>query len=124
MASRFSAAAMRTPRRPNRQPSRFFEQVILEYRLSHELLESRVFLPQRHHFARRRLTADIPHEPFLTRLEKLFAPAVVQIGRQALFSAQRNDAFFTAQPLEHDPNLLLDGKPPTRLPADLLDNLL
>ena len=72
----------------------------------------------------RRLAGHVADEPLLAGFEKLLAPAVIQIRRQALLAAQRGDAFFAPQALQHDPNLLFGRKPSAGLPPDLLNDLL
>ena len=59
----------------------FFEQTIFEHDLGHELLQARVFFPEIGDLRRGRFTARVADQSFLPGLEKLLAPAVIQIRR-------------------------------------------
>ena len=57
------------------------------------LLESRILFAQVGDVARGHFAGRVPDQPFLPGLEKLLAPAVVEIWVQAFAMAQRRDAF-------------------------------
>ena len=124
MISCFSAAVSRTYRPPHRRPPDFFEYAILEDRLGHDLLELAVFAAQVLDFRRRRFACRIAQQPLLAGLKEFFAPAVIEIRRQAFAAAERRDALFPAEPLQHDPNLLFGREPPAGVPPNLPNHLL
>ena len=98
---------------------RFFKYAILKDRLGHNLLELAVFSAQVLDFRRRRFACRIAQQPLLPGLEELLAPAVIEIRRYPFAAAERRDALFPAEPLQHDPNLLFGRKPPARMPPNL-----
>src|SRR5262249_25157985 len=102
----------------------FFEQPVLQDGLGQYLLERSVLVAQRLHFRRRRFACRVSQQPLLACLEKLLAPAVVQVRRQSLAPTEFCDAFLASQALEDDPNLLFGRKAPPRTPVDLPDDLL
>ena len=124
MISCLSAAVNRTYRPPSRRPADFFEYAILKDRLGHDLLEVTVLAAQVLDFGRRRFARRIAQPPLLTGLEELLAPAVIEIRRYPFAAAERRDALFPAEPLQHDPNLLFGRKPPAGVPPNLPNHLL
>ena len=79
--------------------------------------------PGHRHFesldARRRTHRLYDGQLLLARLQEVLAPAVIQVRRDALSAASLRDALFTAQSLEHDPDLLFRCELPTRPATDL-----
>jgi hypothetical protein len=57
-------------------------------------------------FTRARLSLRVSQQALLARFEKLFAPAIVEVGRDAFAAAQRGNAFLAPQALDHDPDFL------------------
>jgi hypothetical protein len=82
------------------------EYAILEHRLGHDLLQPVVLTPQVLDFGGGRLPGRVAQEPLLAGFEKLLAPPVVEIRRQALPPAERRNALLPAQPLKDNANLL------------------
>jgi hypothetical protein len=74
----------------------------------------------------------VAQQALLARFEKLLAPPVVEVlappvvevRDDAFAAAQRGDALLAPQALDHDPDLFLGGKPPSRLAPDLPNGLL
>ena len=99
-------------------------RAILEDRLGHDLLELAVFAAQVLDSRRRRFACRIAQQPLLAGLKEFFAQAVIEIRRQAFAAAERRDALFPAEPLQHDPNLLFGRKPPAGVPPNLPNHLL
>ena len=60
-------------------------------------------------FRRRRFACRIAQQPLLAGLKEFFAPAVIEIRRQAFAAAERRDALFPAE--SHSPHSI----PPTPL---------
>ncbi len=52
-----------------------------------------------------RYAHGVARELLLARFEKVLAPAIVEVGGNALAAAQLRDALLTAQPFEDDPDL-------------------
>ena len=88
------------------------------------MLEPAILGSQVCHVRRRRLAGRVADQPLLPSVEKLLAPPVVEIRVQPFATAQRRDALFAPQALQHDPNLLFRRELPAGLPANLLNDLL
>jgi hypothetical protein len=97
----------------------FLEHPVLERDLGHHLLQLSVLRPQFLDLVAARLSNGIPRQLLLAGFEKVLAPAVVEVRRDALSAAQLGDALLTAQALEYDPDLLFRGKLPAGPAADL-----
>ena len=72
-------------------------------------LELAIFAAQVLDFRRRRFACRIAQQPLLAGLKEFFAPAVIEIRRQAFAAAERREALFPAE--SHSPHSI----PPTPL---------
>jgi len=97
----------------------FFEHPVLDGDLRHDLLQLAVLRAEFLDFVTGRLPTRVSSQLLLASLEEVLAPAVLQVGRDALSAAQLRDTLLSAQPLEHDPDLLLRSELSTGPTADL-----
>src|SRR5690606_39476774 len=72
------------------------------------------------HFAGGRSTGGVSSETALAGLHELLRPSVIQALRDAFLAAQFGNAVLTAQPIEHDADLILGREVPTGRTADIL----
>src|SRR5438094_9536058 len=82
-------------------------------RLSLELLD----------LVRGRLTCRVAGEPFLTRLQELFRPTVVEVLIDPFLAAQFSNAVLAAQAFQHNADLLFSGMMPACGSANIPDRL-
>jgi hypothetical protein len=97
----------------------FFQHPVLERELGHHLLELAVLGAEFFDLIAGGLADGIPRELFFASFEKVLAPAVIQVGRDAFPPAQLRDALLTPQTFENDPDLLLGCELPASASADL-----
>src|SRR5262249_40530039 len=82
-------------------------------RLSLELLD----------LVRGRLTCRVAGEPFLSRLQELLRPTVVQVLIDPFLAAQLSNAVLATQAFQHDADLLFSGMMPACGSANIPDCL-
>ncbi len=87
----------------------------------HQFLQLAVFLPQGPYLAAVSLALGVAHQAPLASVQKLLAPAVIQVGRDTLPAAQCGYAFLAPKALQDDADLLLSRILPPGLPAYLTD---
>jgi hypothetical protein len=81
--------------------------VVFERQLRYQVLELVGFGPQLCHFPTGGLAQGVVQQSLLASFQKFFAPAVVKIRSDPFAPAQLADPTFPAQPLQHDPDLVI-----------------
>ncbi len=99
----------------------FFESPVLECDLGHHLLQLAVLGAEILDLITGRLPDRVTGQLLLACLQKLLAPAVVEVRRDALSATQLRDALIPPQPFEYDPDLLLRRELPTGSSANFTD---
>src|SRR5215471_6201999 len=99
----------------------FFEQAVFDQDLSQGLLELARLRLELLDLVRGRLTRRVAGEPFLTRLQKLLRPTVVQVLIDPFLAAQLSNAVLATQALQHDADLLFNGMMPACGSANIPD---
>ena len=84
----------------------------------HPLLELAVLVTKMGHIRTVGLMYRITGETLLTRLQEVFAPAVIQVGGDAFPAAQLRDAYLT-KALKDNSDLLFGGKLTACLSVDV-----
>jgi len=97
----------------------FFEHTVLERHLRNDFFELAILGPQVFHLGACRLPHRVAAQLLFSGLEEVLALAIVQIHGNPFASAQLGHADLAAYAVEHDPDLLLRGKPPARLTTDV-----
>ena len=97
----------------------FFEHTVLERDIGDDLLELPVLGPQLFDFVAGGLPDGVSCQLLLARLQEVLAPALVEVGGDALATAQLGDALLAAKALEHDADLLLGCELPAGPTTDL-----
>src|SRR3954453_9224236 len=98
----------------------FFEQPQGERLLGHYLLQLLGLTAQVLDLIRGGRSCRIPGKPALASLKELLRPAVVQAFSNPLASAQLGNAGFTANAVQHDPDLVFSRIVLPRRAADVL----
>jgi len=99
----------------------FFEQAVFDQDLSQGLLELARLSLELLDLVRGRLTRRVASEPFLTRLQKLLRPTVIQVLIDPFLAAQLSDAVLATQAFQHDADLLFSGMMPACGSANIPD---
>jgi hypothetical protein len=99
----------------------FFEHPVLERDLGNDLLQLAILGAELLDFIARRPPDGVSSQLLLASLQEVLAPAVVEVGRDALPATQLRDALLAPQPFEYDPDLLLRRELPTGSSADFTD---
>jgi hypothetical protein len=92
MISIFSDAVRLTRRPPRHDPSGFFKDAIAKRDLGHHLLEISTLRAQVLDLIAGGFANGVSCQLLLARFEGIFAPPIVEIGRDSLTSAQLGDA--------------------------------
>ncbi len=97
----------------------FFEHAVFECDLGDDFFEFSILGPQILDFVASGFADSVACELLLTRFQEILAPALVEVGGNALAAAQFGNTLLTSQPFEDNPNLLLRRELPPGLAADL-----
>src|SRR6478752_3756070 len=84
----------------------FFKQAVLQGEIGHDLLQGRGLSTKVLHLAGRCGAGRVARQPALAGLEELLRPAVIHRSGDAFTAAKLRDVLLTAQPFQHDANLL------------------
>ncbi len=77
----------------------FFEYAVLERDLGDHFLQLSVLSPELLDFVAGGFPDRVSYQLLLARLQEVLAPAVVEVGRDALATAQLGDALLSSRPL-------------------------
>jgi hypothetical protein len=105
MISSFSAALYLMYRTPHRQYA-FFEQAVLQQYFSQQLLQLTRLRLDRLDLVAGRFTGSVACQPLLAGLQEVLRPTIIKILVDPLLAAQLGNTVLTAQPCNHNPDLL------------------
>jgi hypothetical protein len=99
----------------------FFEYTILERDLGDDFLQFPVLASQVFDFVTGGLSDRVSSQLLLACLEKVLAPSVVEVGRDAFSATEVRDALLASKPIEDNADLLFGGELPSGSAPDLSD---
>src|SRR5271170_6578447 len=101
----------------------FFKQAVLQGEIGHDLLQGGGLTAKVLHFAGGCGARRIARQSAFAGLQELLGPAVIHRGGDAFAAAKLGDVFLTAQPFQHDADLLFRRIMPAGLTPNVLQHL-